>query len=44
MSSLINEKGKKQWVKIDKRASRIFVHFFAVVARLQLETSHFHVL
>ena len=26
------------------RASRFFVHFFAVVARLQRETSYFHVL
>ena len=26
------------------RSSRFFVHFFAVVERLQLETSYFHVL
>ena len=26
------------------RVSRVFVHFFAVVARLQRETSYFHVL
>ena len=44
-----NENGKKG-IGLDKennnfaRASRFFVHFFAVVARLQRETVWFHVL
>ena len=42
-----NENGKKaialDWQNNNfARASRFFEHFFAVVARLQLETSHFH--
>ena len=46
-----NENGKKSnRFNLDKqnnnfaRASRFFVHFFAVVARLQRETAQFHVL
>ena len=46
-----NENGKKSnrfnWDKQNNnfaRASRLFVHFFAVVARLQRETAQFHVL
>ena len=44
-----NENGRNaiglDWQKNNfARASRFFVHFFAVVERLQLETSYFHVL
>ena len=44
-----NENGKKA-IGLDKqnnnfaRASRFYVHFFAVIARLQRESSKFHVL
>ena len=39
-----NENGRRQKKKNFARVSRVFVHFFAVVARLQRETSYFHVL
>ena len=42
------EQQKKQWVNQQNnnsaRASRSFLHFLAVVARLQRESSQFHVL
>ena len=43
LGSLNNENGRRQ-KKNFARVSRVFVHFFAVVARLQRETSYFHVL